>query len=288
MGKVLHRKNDPEELNIELENRLPKHLKKNYFRKPLFYSPEDIISKLPISEEVTTMYLHQNYLELYGIKSGSMDVDAQLNALSKITENFICSDLMNNKLNVIDQSSSVYNTKHKEMPVLLSVRSVLFYTYLKEEDKSTHSANSSNNKSLWMPLHKPYTYKCNELKKQRHQAAQRCLFRDGNTQLASYLIEMQSEFFTTILPYANLKGMYRELASKYTKGKMFKLNKTAISSASENDPGFFMDEEEEENKGNDLNSGSRLPLNSNSTNKENSSKLYEYDENANIQQIFDF
>ncbi len=286
MGKVLHRKNDPDELNIETENKLPKNLKNKYFRKPLFYSPEEIISKLPISEEITTMYLHQNYLELYGIKSGSLDVDAQLNALSKITDNFICTDLMHNKLSIIDQSSSVYNTKHKEMPVLLSVRSVLFYTYLKEEDKSTASTNNSN-KSLWMPLHKPYTYKCNELKKQRFQAAQRCLFRDGNTQLASYLIEMQSEFFTTILPYANLKNMYRELAAKYTKGKMFRLTKAAISSASENDPGFFMDDEEEQ-KENDLNSKYQLPLNSNSLNQENSSKLYEYDENANIQQIFDF
>lgn len=270
LGKVLHRKNDPDVLNIDVEDKLPKHLHSKYMRKPLLYQPEDIFNKLPISEELTTLYLHQNYLELYGIKS-QLDTESQLEALSRISDNFILSDLINCKLGLMEQSSSVYNTKYKELPALISIRSVLFYSYFTSEEKSS-------SKSLWMPLNKPYNYKCNELKRQRKQLAQRILFKDNNTQLASYLIEMQSEFFTTILPFANLKKMYRELNAKYTNVKQFKYRQVISGTTDENDPSLFMDDvvAEEDVRPQQV-------LASVDTNR----KIYDYDDNVNIQ-ILDF
>jgi DNA polymerase III delta prime subunit len=286
LGKVLHRKNDDtNQLNIDIENKLSSGLKKKkLFRSPLLYSPEDILSKLPISEEITVLYLHQNYLELYGIKSAnSIDCETQLESLSKINDNFIASDIMNCKLQLLDQSTSVYNTKHKEMPALLSIRSILFYSYFEKEDEK----QKLNSKSLWMPLHKPYNYKCNELKASRKNLTRKCLFRENNTQLASYLIEMQSEFFTTILPFANLKNMYRELASKYTNSKqLFKQPKSILNSNNENDPDYFLEDENSDLYYN--NNNNKPTLNTIETTNNNNGKLYEYDDNVIIQAIYDF
>lgn len=224
------------------------------------------------------MYLHQNYLELYAIKSNCVDTEHQLDTLIRFSDSFIQADMINSKLSLLDQSTSVYNTKYKELPALISIRSVLFNFYLANEEKS----NSSNNKSLWMPLHKPYNYKCNQLKRQRKQLAQRLLFKDGNAHQASYLIEMQNEFFTTILPFANVRNLYKELSSKYnSQVKQFKF-RSAINNANENDPSNFMDDDLNDNDTLQQQQQLQKPLYSIDQNR-----FYEYDDNANIQ-IIDF
>ncbi len=44
---------------------------------------EILCFKLPISKGITVLYLHQNYLELYGIKSANnIDYETQLESLS--------------------------------------------------------------------------------------------------------------------------------------------------------------------------------------------------------------
>lgn len=105
-------------------------------------------------------------------------------------------------------------------------------------------------KGLWRPLHKPYSYKMLELQRKKRSNVHDMLLDNNdpqNIQLATYLIEMESEFFTTILPYATMKKnrKFKELAS-VTNGLGscgFKQNQTSLLLSNENDPSFFMDEE---------------------------------------------
>ena len=133
------------------------------------------------------------------------------------------------------------------MSALLSIRSILFHTY--KTDLAVAGAGKS---SLWMPLHKPYNYKMLELKAKKKQAAHNLLEgshvdSEASLQLAIYLIEMENEFFTTILPYASMKKkQFKELLVGGGIGQN-QFKKCAASSkllsTNENDPSFFMDDE---------------------------------------------
>ena len=72
-----------------------------------------------------------------------------------------------------------------------------------------------------------------------------------NIQLAIYLIEMESEFFTTIMPYASMKKSraFKELASvNEVLGRgNFKRGQNSLLASNENDPSFFMDDTEQSN-----------------------------------------
>lgn len=80
IGKVLHRKNmettdsDP---CFATEQLLPAKLKSQQ-RPPLFYDPDDVLAKTPIGEELITLYLHQNYIELYAIKSANRSFNGKI------------------------------------------------------------------------------------------------------------------------------------------------------------------------------------------------------------------
>ncbi len=55
-------------------------------------------------------------------------------------------------------------------------------------------------KGLWRPLHKPYSYKMLELQRKKRSNVHDMLLDNNDPQsiqLAIYLIEMESEFFTT-------------------------------------------------------------------------------------------
>lgn len=101
-----------------------------------------------------------------------------------------------------------------------------------------------------MPLHKPYIYKMQELSRKKKQTVNNMLLDNTdpqNLQLACYLIEMQDEFFTSILPYASMKKnrQFKELAGESRLGQaQFKQGAGVRSmlAANENDPSFFMED----------------------------------------------
>lgn len=101
-----------------------------------------------------------------------------------------------------------------------------------------------------MPLHKPYIYKMQELSRKKKQTVNNMLLDNTepqNLQLACYLIEMQDEFFTSILPYASMKKnrQFKELAGETRLGQaQFKQDAGVRSmlAANENDPSFFMED----------------------------------------------
>lgn len=128
---------------FETENKLHDFLKsKNLYRKPLFYDPDDILLKTPISEELITLYLHQNYLDLFALKSDDKTFDEKFEALEQINENFMISDQMNRVMNSVDRSASIAGDKCKEVTALLSIRSILFNTY-SSGDKPQNTQKSS-------------------------------------------------------------------------------------------------------------------------------------------------
>jgi hypothetical protein len=97
LGKVLYRKSldlgakkletnlSREEIAklIECEKRLPKKLKK-FYRNPLSSCPEEILTKIPMSSDSITLYLHQNYLELFSLKSTGQPFDNTFDSLVSI------------------------------------------------------------------------------------------------------------------------------------------------------------------------------------------------------------
>lgn len=102
LGKILHRKNlDSTNSNDERfnwEKKLPKHLMKKYERPPLASNPDEIYDKLPLSSDSIMSYLHQNYADIFNVKSSSADFDQKFDALNAISENFINSDIINKKV----------------------------------------------------------------------------------------------------------------------------------------------------------------------------------------------
>ncbi len=231
-------------LYTSMEAQLPANLKSQGLqRPPLFYDPDDILAKTPIGEELITLYLHQNYLELFALKSANLSFDDTFQAIDSINENLMLADQINSSYS---HSAGDYNYKAKEATGLLSIRSILFHTYIPDESKQ--SAKSTTGKGLWMPLHKPYTFKMLELRKKKKDTAYEMLLDNNdaqNVQLACYLIEMQSEFFTTILPYAAMKkrsrGQLQQLAA-FSRGQF--RGGQAVTLSNENDPSFFVDEQE--------------------------------------------
>ncbi len=227
-----------------IEAQLPDCLKyKGLQRPPLFYDPDDILAKTPIGEELITLYLHQNYLELFALKSVSLSFDDSFQRLDNICENFMLADMINKSYS---NSASDYNYKAKDTTGLLSIRSLLFHTYIPDESKQ--STKTNNGKGLWMPLHKPYVFRMLELRKKKKETAYDMLLDNNdaqNVQLACYLIEMQNEFFTTILPYAAMKkrsrGQLQQLGA-FNRGQ-FRTGQ-AVTLSNENDPSFFMDDQD--------------------------------------------
>lgn len=181
-------------------------------------------------------------------------------------------DMTNKKFNHNPESN-----KGKESTALLSIRSVLFHTYIPDEEKAVKKPTSTG-RGMWMPLHKPYSYKVKELSGKKKANVYDMLLDNNDPlsiQLATYLVEMQSEFFTTILPFAAKKKSRtcRELAtvdSALGRGQ-FKFTQ-GVTMSNENDPSFFMDDQEQLH-------GTRKQA------KTGSKNFYDYedDENLNIE-----
>ena len=203
LGKVLYRKHlEPTENNIEkfnAEKRLPAHLKK-FQTTPITCEPEEIYSKIPISEENFCMYLHQNYIEIFYLKLADQTFEKKFGALQSISEAFILADLLHARTNFSEASNSVSETKLKEIACVATIRSILF------NFNKTQSETESKPKSAWMPLYKPFTHKIIEQKKTRIQQAEELLGKNQpNAALNSiYLNDINKEFFTTHLPFINL------------------------------------------------------------------------------------
>ena len=207
LGKILYRKNmepSSKDANIierfDTEKKLPNHLKK-YQTNPMTCEPEELYSKIPISEDNFTMYLHQNYIEIFQLKFFDQSFEKKFDSLEAISDAFILADLLNSRINFSDASNSVSETKLKEISTVATMRSVLF-----NFNKQTEGTIESKPKSIWMPLYKPFTHKIIEQNKKRIQQAEELLGK-GQSSAASnsiYLNDINKEFFTTHLPYINL------------------------------------------------------------------------------------
>ena len=208
LGKVLYRKDlEPSQENVEkfnAEKKLPSHLRK-YQTLPMTCEPEEIYSKIPISDETFTMYLHQNYIEIFNLKMSDQSFETKFTALGEISDAFILADLLNARsLNFSDGSNSVSETKIKEIATIATMRSVLFNF---RKDLNSRDCIESKPKSIWMPLYKPFTHKINEQRMQRIQQAEDILGKNQTTNgnvNSIYLNDINKEFFTTHLPFINL------------------------------------------------------------------------------------
>jgi len=208
LGKVLYRKDlEPTEENVEkfgAEKKLPAHLKK-FQTLPMTCEPEEIYNKIPISDETFTLYLHQNYIEIFNLKMSDQSFERKFTALGAISDAFILADLLNARsFNFSDGNSSVNETKLKEIATIATMRSVLFNF---RKDLSNKETVDSKPKSIWMPLYKPFTQKINDQKNQRVQQAEDLLGKNQTTNgnvNSIYLNDINKEFFTTHLPFINL------------------------------------------------------------------------------------
>ena len=208
LGKVLYRKNmetSSDEKCLErfrAERKLPVHLK-HLQTAPMTCEPEEIYSKIPISDENFTMYLHQNYIEIFQLKFFDQTFEKKFNSLEQISDAFILADQLNSRLNFSDASNSVSETKVKEISTVATMRSILFNF---SKDAETEGTIESKTKSAWMPLYKPFTHKVIEQNKKRIQQAEDLLGK-GQSAVATnsiYLSDINKEFFTTHLPFLNL------------------------------------------------------------------------------------
>ncbi|CAF0863650.1 unnamed protein product [Brachionus calyciflorus] len=200
LGKILHRKNVDN--NFE-EFKMPKHLVQ-YKRPVLSADPEDIYDKLPLSSDLILSYLHQNYIDIFNIKSSSSNFDCQFEALDSINDSFIMSDIIN-KTSCLFESGTNTGTQEarlKEISASISIRSVLFNFYFSTENES---------KSLWMPLFKPFNSKLIEAKLKRKKMARDFLNLaiENNSNMIKYLIEMNKEFFIELIPFVQLRSTMR-------------------------------------------------------------------------------
>lgn len=210
VGKLLHRK--PLELNednrelFEIEKTLPDHLK-CYERVPMSVNPEDVYNKLNITPDLLILYLYQNYLELFNLKSkstmGTTDQHKQLDALSSMSDCFIHSDLISQK-SVLVEPGSVQEARRKEISSLVSIRSVLFNFYFDEAPSTSKSGTGG----VWMPLFKPFHYKVNDSKLERKKAAKSLILSNSSQDLTlqRYLTHMNQDFFTNYMPFMSIKS----------------------------------------------------------------------------------
>lgn len=200
IGKILHRKN----VDSTFEQfKIPSHLA--IFKRPhLNTDPEEIYDKLSLSSDQILSYLHQNYIDIFNIKSSSADFDTQFDALIKINENFIYSDIINKTSVLFESGTNTGNqeARLKEISASLTIRSILFNFYFNSENDS---------KSMWMPLFKPFNSKLMEAKLKKKKMARDFvnLATEKSYLMSRYLIEMNKEIFTEFIPFMQLRCLFR-------------------------------------------------------------------------------
>ena len=271
LGKILHRKhldNDNDlENRIKIESKLPKKFSK-YQRKPMSVEPEEILSKLPISQDLTIQYLHQNYLDFFNLKSESADFDIKFDCLNNINDNFIISDQIMSKLNSIESGNSM---KYKEISSLISIRSILFNMSFDEDQKSS--------KSQWMPLHKPFYFKMLELRRLKRANIQKMSEKMDNETWSGYSIGTPNEFVTNVLPFLSMRKEYKEFAMK-TSGfnstmRQFKIENSKSITSNDNDPNFFIEQNIE-------NIEPKAKTDNSSQRSGNTKKNYDYEDDFSV------
>ena len=216
LGKVLYRKNidlaetksnnhDIKDVKalFDAEKKLPKSLKK-YYRDPLNTQPEEILSKIPMSNDSITLYLHQNYIELFSLKSQGQEFDETFDSLTSISEGFIHADQIS-AMSFNHELANGQDNRLKEISTLVAIRSILFNFNFDSGDcdgdeKTKKTSRSSSSRNVWMPLYKPFIYKMIEMKNKRKKIAKQILIEESNQNLISN-IDLNKEFFTTRLPF---------------------------------------------------------------------------------------
>ena len=262
IGKILHRKNlevnEANKARHETEKQLPIHLKQ-FEREPMNINPEDIYNKINLSPDLILMYLYQNYIEMFKAKSqaaGQTD-EEKLKALCAISENFLASDLINQKSNLVELRSA-QDQRIKEISSLISMRSVLFnFNFVVESvSSSSHKGKGrggcasagGGGGGFWMPLYKPFNSKMNELRLKRKKLAKELILNNqyDDPCLINYLTDTHKEFFINYLPYFLLKcqftnrRLYDSQSLLFAKYKQTNLKYT-VGETKEND---FCDENE--------------------------------------------
>jgi hypothetical protein len=232
LGKVLYRKNlditdtksnnlDAKEIKLlfEAEKKLPKHLKK-FYRDPLSTQPEEILSKIPMSNDSITLYLHQNYLELFSLKSQSKQFDETFDSMVSICDGFIHADQISS-MSFNSESANGQNNRLKDISTLVAIRSILFNFNFDSDgfdgdEETKKTKRTSTNKNIWMPLYKPFIYKLIEMKNKRKKIAKHILIEESNQNTISN-IDLNKEFFTTRLPFMINKAKINSTKQNKTK-----------------------------------------------------------------------
>ena len=162
------------EQRVEAERRLPAHLlAAGRERRALSVAPEDTLTKIPLSADAILLYLHQNFIELFAIKTagvGAATFERQFEALESILDGLCAADRISTASFHYEQAASngVEPGRLKELCALVAMRSVLFNFYL---DESNKPPSTTATKNVWMPLHKPFVYKMNETRQKRSRVA---------------------------------------------------------------------------------------------------------------------
>lgn len=216
IGKILHRKNlDPSESTyaskLQAEKTLPDHLKaQNKQRLPLSYDPDDLYGKIPLGADTIIMYLFQNYLEIYKLKSQNRNFYDTFEGLESISEHFMLADQMSRRSYQYESNESSEG-RLKELATLTMIRCMLYNMSNggdQQQQSQAGDLSAAAAKSIWMPLYKPFTSKINEAKLKREKLANEILQLNLNNEhnhVIKYLIDIKREFFTVYLPYALLR-----------------------------------------------------------------------------------
>jgi hypothetical protein len=237
LGKILHRKNITD--NFETNYLAPNLIKMGKQRPQLSVCPEEVYSKIPLTTDSIILYLFQNFIELFAIKSQNSNVDVNdlFQNMSSIYENFIISDFIKN-------NNDNYDCKlTNEMSAIISMRSILFNFYLPSSDKE--NKNGDKRISSWMPLRKPFNHNMLEIIKKNKDFVKNTILDetidndDGINQLKKCIVENKRDIYSLYLPYLNkinsrkvnkMTSVYKRLCTSeiFSKFKGFSSNRTDI------------------------------------------------------------
>lgn len=105
-------------------------------------------------------------------------------------------------------TSGNQETKLKEISAEISIRSILFNFYFASSETKIEK---SSNKSLWMPLYKPFNSKLMEAKQKRKKIAQDFInsLVQSDSKMIHYLNEMNKGIFIEFIPFIQLRLQLR-------------------------------------------------------------------------------
>jgi hypothetical protein len=188
---------------------------------------------------------------MYYMKSqaSSKSDGEKFEALSSMMDNFLQSDLINQRSNLVEMHS-VQDTRIKELSSLISIRSVLFHFNFEDTSTSSSRGGKGGNGGVWMPLYKPFNSKMNELKQKRKRLAKELILSNeyDDPYLIQYLTDTHKEFFINYLPYFVMKSQLTNKRLHDPQNLLFAKYKVINSkfSAGQSNENDFADENETE------------------------------------------